>query len=166
MWLLGQRMLCLGWWVGIVLSALLLTACASGPTLVDHAFGFDAVADSPGVQVLDYRYGPSRAPGARMPDWVKKDVGVAGGTHTRGPMAVGESLYVRWRLRDTGEELQDTVDLRGRLPADMAGHEIYFIVRARQLLVYLVSPARMGPGNVVAGMEKFRQHKVRLIYPG
>lgn len=155
-----------GQWIGILLSLLLLSACASGPRLVDHAFGFDAVADSPGAEVLDYRYGQSQAPGARMPEWVRKDVGVAGGTHTSGSMPVGDSLYVRWRLRDTGEELQQSVDLRGRLPADMSGHEIYFIVRGRRLLVYLVSPARLGSGEVVAGMEKFRQHKVRLIYPG
>lgn len=155
-----------GWCLGIALLSLLLVACASGPRLVDHAFGFDAVADSPGAEVLDYRYGQSQAPGARMPEWVKKDVEVAGGTHTSGPMPVGDSLYVRWRLRDTGEELQQSVDLRDRLPADMRGHEIYFIVRGRELLVYLISPVRQGSGEVIAGMEKFRQHKVRLIYPG
>ena len=169
MWGLGRRMLgaSAGQWVGILLSLLLLSACASGgPSLVDHAFGFDAVADSPDAQVLDYRYGQSQAPGARMPEWVKTDVGVAGGRHTSGPMAVAESLHVRWRLRGTGEELQETVDLRGRLPADMTGHEIYFIVRGRRLLVYVVSPASLGPGEAVAGMEKFRQHKVRLIYAG
>jgi hypothetical protein len=168
MWGLGRDSLrmSVGRLIGIVLSLLLLSACASGSRQVDHAFGFDAVADSPGAEVLDYRYGQSRAPGVRMPEWVKKDIGVAGGTHTSGAMAIGENLYVRWRLRDTGEVLQDTVDLRGRLPADMAGHEIYFIVRRRQLLVYVVSPGRLGPGEVVAGMEKFRQHKVRLIYPG
>ncbi len=144
---------------------LALAACASGPRLVDHGFGFDAVADSPGVQVLDYRYGQSRAPGAGMPQWVRDDAGVAGGTHTRGPMPVGNSLHVRWRIRATGEILEDTVDLRGRLPSDMAGHEIYFVVRERQLQVYLVGPQARAAGDAAIGPAKFRLRQVRLIYP-
>jgi hypothetical protein len=158
------------WRIGallLLLAALLpgLTACASGPRLVDHAFGFDAVADSPGVQVLDYRYGQSGAPGSRMPDWVRQGGRAAGGTHTSGPMVVGDSLYVRWRIRATGKELQDTVDLRPRLPDDMAGHEIYFVVRERQLRVYLVSPQRRAAGAADAGPAKFRLRQLRLIYP-
>lgn len=139
--------------------------CASGPRLVDHAFGFDAVADSPGVQVLDYRYGQSGAPGSSMPERVRKDVGVAGGTHTSGPMVVGDSLYVRWRNRATGEVSEDTVDLRGRLPPDIAGHQVYFVVQERQLRVYLVSPQPRDAQDPVIGPAKFRQRKVRLIYP-
>ena len=53
-------------------------ACANGPQVVDHAFGFDAVADSPGIDVLDYRYGQSNMIGTRMPDWVKTSIGRAG----------------------------------------------------------------------------------------
>ena len=156
----------MGAWSALVLALLLaLAACAGGPRLVDHAFGFDAVADSPGVQVLDYRYGQSRAPGSRMPQWVREDGGVAGGTHTRGPMPVGDSLHVRWRIRATGEVLQDTVDLRGRLPGDMAGHEIYFVVDERQLQVYLVGPQAREAGDAAIGPAKFRLRKLRLIYP-
>ena len=145
--------------------SLVLAACASGPRLVDHGFGFDAVADSPGVQVLDYRYGQSHAPGARMPQWVRDDAGVAGGTHTRGPMPVGESLYVRWRIRATGEVLEDTVDLRGRLPNDMAGREIYFVVDQRQLRVYLVGTRARGAGDAGIGPAKFRLREIERIYP-
>ncbi len=144
---------------------LVLAGCASGPRLVDHGFGFDAVADSPGVQVLDYRYGQAHAPGARMPQWVRDDAGVAGGTHTRGPMPVGESLYVRWRIRATGEILEDTVDLRGRLPADMAGREIYFVVDQRQLRVYLVGTRARGAGDAGIGPAKFRLREIERIYP-
>jgi hypothetical protein len=78
---------------------------------------------------------------------------------------VGDSLYVRWRIRATGEELQDTVDLRPRLPDDMAGHEIYFVVRERQLRVYLVSPQRRTAAAADAGPAKFRLRQLRLIYP-
>ena len=143
--------------------SLVLAACASGPRLVDHGFGFDAVADSPGV--LDYRYGQSHAPGARMPQWIRDDAGVAGGTHTRGPMPVGESLYVRWRIRATGEVLEDTVDLRGRLPGDMAGREIYFVVDQRQLRVYLVGTRARGAGDAGIGPAKFRLREIERIYP-
>lgn len=153
------RVFCLLWLVA------LLAACAVGPGLVDHSFGFDAVADSPGIAVLDYRYGTSAAPGARMPQWIKRDVGFSASASTNGPMPVGDRLYVKWRLLSSGEVLEDTVDLAGRLPQDMERHTVYFVVRQRQLHVYLVSPDQRPSGYPVVGPEKFRGFKVSAIYP-
>lgn len=142
-----------------------LAGCAGGPKLVYHSFAFDAIADSPDVEVLDYVYGQSRAPGARMPDWVKRDVGFSAGTNINGPMPVGDRLYVRWRLRTTGEVLEDTVDLQGRLPQDMAMHTVYFVVDGRQLRVYLVRPEPRPSQATPTGPPKFRRFKVDSIYP-
>lgn len=150
-----------------LLSALVsvLAACAVGPKLVYHSFAFDAIADSPDIQVLDYVYGGSRAPGARMPEWIKRDVGFSAGTNINGPMPVGDRLYVRWRLRATDEVLEDTVDLQSRLPRDMAQHTVYFVVDRRQLRVYLVSPTTRPPGSTPTGPAKFWRFKVDSIYP-
>ena len=133
--------------------------------LVFHSFGFDAIADSPDIDVTDYRYGDSKAPGARMPDWVKRDVGKAGGTNTNGPMLVGSELYVQWRIRATGEILEDTVQLDGRLPKKMTDHEVYFVVGDRQLFIYVVSPEARPEDYPIIGPNKFQRQKVFQIYP-
>ncbi len=143
----------------------LLAACAAGPGLVDHSFGFDANSDSPDVEVLDFSYGESTAPGIRMPDWVKRDVGFSAGTSTSGAMPVGSRLYVKWRVRSSGEVLEETVDLRDRLPLDMLRHKVYFVVQQRRIHVYLVSPERRPSGHPVVGPEKFQRYKVYAIYP-
>ncbi|MEO7939777.1 MAG: hypothetical protein ABIR55_14215 [Burkholderiaceae bacterium] len=143
----------------------LLVGCAAGPALVDHGFGFDAVADSPGIDVLDYRYGSSAAPGVRMPEQVRKDRGIRGGTSTHGAMVRGDFLFVRWRIRATGEVLEDTVDLRSRLPRELTDNLIYFVVRQRQLEVYLVTPQSRAATDPLIGPVKFRRQKVRRIYP-
>jgi hypothetical protein len=154
-------------WIWIVLAwmALVMAGCASGPALVDHGFGFDAVADSPGIDVLDYRYGSSLAPGARLPESVRKEHGASGGTSTHGPMVRGETLYVRWRVRATGAEREETADLRARLPRDLADHLIYFVVQPDQLQVYLVTPQARVAGAPVIGPAKFRAYRVQRIYP-
>ena len=142
-----------------------LVACAAGPVLVYHSFAFDAVADSPDAEVLDYAYGESNAPGARMPDWIKREVGVSAGTNTNGPMPVGDRLYVKWRLRSSGEVMEDTVDLKNRLPQDMSMRTVYFVVAQRQLHVYVVSPEPRPPGYPIKGPGKFQRFKVDAIYP-
>jgi hypothetical protein len=152
-------------WMLLAGMAVLMAGCASGPALVDQGFGFDAVADSPGIDVLDYRYGTSLAPGARMPESVRKDHGASGGTSTHGPMVRGETLYVRWRVRATGAEHEETADLRGRLPRDMADHLVYFVVQPEQLQVYLVAPQARAEGEPVVGPAKFRANRVQRIYP-
>ena len=45
-----------------LLPALALGACAIGPKLVNHAFGFNVEQDSPGHEVLAYRYGAGVVP--------------------------------------------------------------------------------------------------------
>jgi hypothetical protein len=43
------------------------TGCASGyaGSVVSHGFGFNAWKDSPGIEVLDFRYGDSGSPAVR-----------------------------------------------------------------------------------------------------
>jgi hypothetical protein len=57
-------------------------------------------------------------------------------------MLLGDDLYVKWRIKSTGEIYEDTVDLRNRLPEDMHRQRIRFVVWGPQLYVYLISPKR------------------------
>jgi len=132
-------------WIALFTLAFALVACATEPKVVDHAFTFDAIADSPEVEVLDYRYGDSKLEGAKNPDWVRAEGRSLQAAGTSGPMRVGDSLYVKWRLKSTGEIYQDTVDLRHRLPSDMKDQRIYFIIRGAQLYVYLILQKKLDP---------------------
>ena len=60
-------------------------------------------------------------------------------TAVSGSMPVGEFLYVRWLLKDSGEMVEHRVDLRNRLPWDMNDKTITFVIDGKQLYVYLVT---------------------------
>lgn len=128
-------------WLALFLVVAIQTACATGPRLVNHSFQFDPVWDSPGIEVLDYRYGQSKNPVARGCLTPSCDKSRQGGS-TSGTMLVGDDLYVKWRIKSTGEVYEDTVDLKSRLPDNIANHRINVIVDGSQLYVYLIVPKR------------------------
>jgi hypothetical protein len=146
---------------GILLGLMLvwLTACASGPRVVDHAFSFDARVDSPSIEVINFCYGdtntlPKRWYGHICP---KEDgSGVRQGTHINGGFPFGDTLYVKWRIKSSGAMYEDTVDLKSRLPDDITHHLIYFIVSGPQLYVYLIGPERLNP-NPCPSREELRR---------
>jgi hypothetical protein len=142
-----------------------MTACAAGPGVVDHGFAFNALRDSPDVEILDYRYGESLQPSASNPESMR-----AAGTSLQrmsiqGPMKIPDSLYVKWRVQSDGRVFEDTVDLRSRIPRDITHQTVYFIVRKAQLYVYLVSRESRLPDVAPNGPELYRDRKVVTIYP-
>lgn len=141
-----------------VLMASSLMACAAG--LVQHGFSFDARRDSPGVRILDYRYGNTKQSGARADEDSVREGTVGQYVGTSGEMMVGDSLYVKWRLASDGKSYEDVVDLKSRLPRDIHEHEIYFIVKGRQLFVYLVTPEMRPPDMGPNGPRKYEYRKV------
>jgi hypothetical protein len=128
-------------------SAFLLWGCGVfGPRLVNHAFSFEV---SDGVEVLDYRYGNSRQPGARATEEEKRTGrGFPGGGVVHGDILLGDEVYARWRLKATGEIIEDSVDLRKRLPRDMTDHHIQFAINDRQLYVFLMKWEAPLPGEL------------------
>jgi hypothetical protein len=132
-------------WAILNLLLFVLAGCATGPRYIEHAFSFDAASESPDMEVLDYRYGNSKQPGTHAPEWALKTGHIGQQTSINGGMPRGDSLYVKWRIRKTGQEYEDTVDLKSRLPADITNHRIHFIVQGAQLHVYLVSPEKLNP---------------------
>lgn len=141
------------------------TGCASSPKLVFHSFGFDVLADSPDAQLLDYRYGTSKQPGARPPEWALRDGMVRQQAGITGEMILGDSLYVKWRIKSTGEVLEETVDLKSRLPRDITDHKVYFVIQGREIHVYLVSPVLRPAAFPIVGPKEYRYYKVYQIYP-
>jgi hypothetical protein len=145
----------------------MLAGYATGQSLTRHAFSFDARRDSPNVEVLDYRYGNSKLVGTRAEEPLVKDGQIAQMTNVTGPMLRGDSLYVKWRIKKSGEVYEDTVDLRSRLPTDITNHRLYFVVKGTQLYVYLISPEteKRAESELPGPLRKYSDLKVTTIYP-
>lgn len=137
-----------------------------------HTFSFDVRNDSPDIEVLDYQYSNSRHAGVR-PERERVNMGETFGSESiYGSILRGDFLYVKWRVKKPGKLLpeylgtyEDRVDLRSRLPADITGLRIHFVIRGPQLYVYLIwpyDPKHDYPPGELNGYE--RQKKVR-IYP-
>ena len=120
-----------------------LAGCAFNPSVIDHSFSFDARWDSPDVDVLNYRYGNSMIAAARTQDYQLKAGTPTNSTNISGEMLRGDFLYVKWRIKSTGQVFEDTVDLRDLLPANIKGHRIHFIIKGPQLYVFLISADRL-----------------------
>ena len=149
----------------LLIALMLLSACASGPEVVDHSFGFDMRRDNQGdVEVLNYRYGDSKLP-VRADEERVKAGDTFGFQGVTGPMLRGSFLYVKWRIKTTGQIYEDTVDLRNRLPADIKDCRIYFIIHGPQLYVYLITPKPLPPDEPPNGPHMYRSQKVLTIYP-
>lgn len=156
------------WWPVALL--LLVTAalggCAAGPKVVNHAFGFNAPRDSPQYEVLAYRYGDRKAVSTSSDTSIRQFGKAHQGTGINGPMPLGDSLYVKWRDKATGQTYEDTVDLRPLLPRDMTNQRIHFVVDGPQLYVYLKDMTRYAdPKDPVVGPFKPQVFVTRQIYP-
>lgn len=158
--------------------ALSLAACALASNLpsefaqcTDHqryqsqGFSFSAGQESPDILVLDYFYGVPNCPSIRNPDQFKNRGESMQGENQIGTMRRAQKLYVKWRIKATGQEFEDTVDLRERLPKDMTGYRVHFSIRGSQLYVYLVTPEFLPPGAPLGSVDGYRGFKTFTIYP-
>lgn len=136
-----------------------LAACATGPRVVDHSFGFDIRNAVPEVQILDYRYGSSGTTGTRPAKWALEEGKPFYFQGVTGPIPVGDFLYVKWRIKETGQVFEETVDLRQRLARDIKDHEVYLDIEGPQLYVYLISRERVTPNSCPPLDERRRLQK-------
>ena len=162
--MVSETMKCLVRGLALLAFGFVLTGCSSKGRVVEHSFGFDIRRSVPAVEVLDYRYGISGLPGTRAPEWMVKEGKPGGADGIYGAITVGDFLYVKWRLKESGEVFEDNVDLRHRLPDDMKNQRVYFDIKGPQLYVYLISPERLPPGES-NGLRIYWYYKMKVIYP-
>jgi hypothetical protein len=147
--------------IGVLFFLTLFLGGCMSQTMVNHTFEFNAVRESPDIEVLDYRYGESQYTSSL--DWEKNLSRGATGIH--GEMLRGDFLYVKWRIKATSEVIEDTVDLRDRLPRDIKDHRIHFLVKQRQLYVYLISPKPNKNRFAKPPLKMYSDLQVDEIYP-
>lgn len=171
--------ICIGLKCLVVAATLLLSACAFGPDTVNHVFEYDTWIDSPDAEVLDYEYGNSQLPGVRPSVEARRLDEVGQQTLVHGAMLRGDFLYVKWRIRKTGQVFEDRVDLRKRLPSDLTNCRIHFVLNGSQLRVYVVYPQAVN-GLCQSDIQKsyrespperkifieYCNQKIVQIYPG
>lgn len=138
-------------WLAILIS-LTLAGCAgmpctsARPKLAFHSFSFngwyyaDKWADT--VDLLEYSYGDQYRMVRKKVEPPRERLGPQ--AIVAGTMPVGDFLYVKWRIKATGEVMEDRIDLRPVLPRDMTKHGLTFVIDGRQLYVYLVTPTPKG----------------------
>ena len=155
-------------WLALAGLLLAMAGCATGQSakLVNHSFGFDGGYDGwkQNIDLLEYSYGDQYLMVRRKAaegDTLGAQSGVSG------PMPVGDFLYVRWRLKSSGEQIEQRVDLRDRLPKDMTDHELTFVLEGRQLFVYVVTPERKKAYGEPPVLKTWRSNfaKAYEIYP-
>jgi hypothetical protein len=56
-----------------------------------------------------------------------------------GVMTVGETLYVKWKIKSTGEVIEKSIDLKPILPTSMKDKKLYFILENQNIYVYTIS---------------------------
>lgn len=149
----------------IALLLSLMAACTSVPGDQLHSFSFDVRTENPDIEVLDYRYGEVRI-GPTQAERSRVERGQPTyQTGVTGYIPRGETLYVKWRIRATGEVRQETVDLKSRLPRDISNQVITFNFKQDNLFVYLVTREVLPLGQKSDGPAKYDYYKVYTIYP-
>jgi hypothetical protein len=159
--------------VGVLMTLALATACATKVAEPWHQFAFDGWKDKwhPGHELLEYSYGDQyrmvRASVIRPDHPIHEGKSqLPPGTNINGPMPVGEFLFVKWRIKATGELVEDRVDLRQRLPMDMTDHGLTFVIEGRQLYVYVITP-KVRDSAIPSDKKTWRSryHETFEIYP-
>jgi len=121
-----------------LLASLSLNGCASSQQgkIVNHSFEFNAHLDSPEVQVLNYEYSTQKPDRDQL-------LGVGGNrvpqaSHISGGFPRGDFVYMKWRIRSTGEVFEDRVDLRTRITGSIKDKKIYCVIDGGQLYILLI----------------------------
>ena len=135
------------------------------PERVYYSFEF-SVRDMQDVEIIDYWLKTDRPDYTfKNPESYKKQGKCKQISSDNGLYAKPTILYIKWRLKSTGQEYQDTVDVRQRLPKDMAGSTFTFLIKGSQLNVYLATRELRPADWPIQGPSVHRINKVLLLYP-
>ncbi len=134
-------------WLAVLTLIIFLQACAIKPKEVWQKFTFDGRNDgwAETVDLLEYAYGDGYAM-VQNSIFNPRNSNYTGlsslppQTGINGPMPVGDFLYVKWRVRATNKTYEERIDLRHRLPVNMADHGLTFVIDGSQLYAYVITP--------------------------
>ena len=143
-----------------------LGACAAQHPKPWHSFSINGWFDgwAPKINLLEYQYGDKYKMVHRVVGPGAKTLGYS--VAINGPMPVGDFIYVKWQIKDTGEIVEDKVDLRARLPESMEGYRLTFTIEGRQLRLFLVTPIPKNEGDPpLLSTTESRYHLTYEIYP-
>ena len=149
-------------WMAVIL---VVTGCAAVPTEQLHSFAFDVRTENTDIEVLDYRYGEVKIGPTQANHYSVASGLVQYQAGVTGYMPRGKRLYVKWRIRATGEVREDTVDLESRLPSDISNRIITFNFKEGRLFVYLVTREVLPLGQKSNGPGIYDIYKTHTIYP-
>jgi hypothetical protein len=137
-----------------------IAGCAVSPRIEIHGFHYDTLNESKGVEILAYNYGDS---------WIKGPTrGSERNVRTRivGYIPVGDYLYVKWKIKLTGEVLEERVDLRPLLPPDMRSQNVEFVIKEKILYIFLTDFKRVRPIDTpIVGPFNSQPFLTRQIFP-
>lgn len=170
MWLSAVRFI-----AAILALALGVSSCATTGDIALYAVEFDAWRESPDIEILNYQYGDHQKTFfAPERERLKLGQTFKSGNLT-GFLPRGDFLYVKWRIKNTGEVLEDRVDLRNRLPESLKDLTVHFVCHGRQLYVFVRwpwdgQPWTKEPPNtryqpIPEGVRQAEGHKIQQIYP-
>lgn len=146
-WLRATHIKTTMYWLAAFTLIAFLQACAVKPKEVWQKFTFDGQNDgwAETVDLLEYAYGDGYGMvqnsifNPRNSNY-KELSSLPAQTGINGSMPVGEFLYVKWRVRATKQIYEERIDLRQRLPANMADHGLTFVIDGSQLYAYVITP--------------------------
>lgn len=155
--------------------ALLLTGCGTSTAIIGedrvwHTFQFNIheFDKSNSVEVLDFIYGDPKGYANRCdPEKIKREKCQQGdhSTTVRSPRSL-KTLYVKWRVKSTGEIREVTLDIRKKLPKNFGENfRMFFSFRGPDLYVYLITPERRADDEPPQGPRAYDDLKMLLLYP-
>ncbi|MDH4482721.1 MAG: hypothetical protein QE279_08430 [Rhodoferax sp.] len=136
--------------ITVLILVISITACAQGSgtpqyltkwgqQVVFHSFEFDAQRDSKDIEVLDYMYKTANENIVGNPWTDLRDGTTRQSRGDTGVMPVGETLYVKWKIKSTGEVIEKSIDLKPILPASMKDKKLFFILEKQNIFIYTSS---------------------------
>ncbi|QKD46268.1 hypothetical protein HF896_06355 [Alicycliphilus denitrificans] len=98
--------------------------------------------DSPDFRFLDFQYRLNgKLVSARNRAFVRNSEPLGFASLGEESTRVGDTVYIKWLHKPTGAVYENTIDLRGLLPAPVkAGSDLYFVLAHETVHVYLVDP--------------------------
>jgi hypothetical protein len=150
--------------VGVLM---IVMGCAIGPKKALHGLEFDAVFNMTDIEIIDYKYGdgPAFPIRTRCRPKVTPTDKCAQSESANLLTEIGETLYVKWKIKSTGEILDDTIIMKKVLPDDINGMKLFFYIKQRQLYLFLDTrlPKPKGwPEYEVMGYQYYKNYQ---LYP-